>query len=269
MLTNVLPRVLRARQNYYEYDIDTTVNATGLYPLHTRAYLGILSNVALISSDRRYDLPLLSEELEHDLDSPRGSRAGFILKRNTLQLKPLAAVGYPTLRVTILLRPGTFVAESAAAQITAISGKTLSFADTTIPSTWTTSNTFDLIQGSAHYDHLGIDLSATTVDVAGDSIVMTDTPNSRLAVGDWVALAEESPVIQCPETFAYLLSQRVSNTCMRSMADRAGAEAGEKLVAEMEKSLTDTIQPRVQKEAQKIVNRTGMLRKSNSTRTDL
>lgn len=259
MSAKVLPMVLRSRQNYYEYDIDTAINASGLYHISTRAYLGTVSNVALVDTDARFDLPWLSEEAETDLDEPRDGNAGVILKRNTFQLKPASGLGYTSLRQTILLRPGTFVATSAAAQITAISGTTLTFAATTIPSTWTTSNTFDLVQGSPQYDTLGIDLTASSVGAT--TIVLSATPNSRLAVGDWISLAGQTPVIQLPEAFSYFLSQRVANTCMRSMGAKAGHQAGEALAKEMEKDLTDAIQPRIQKEAQRIINRTGLLRR--------
>lgn len=260
MQTKIFPMVLRARQNYFEYDVDTTVNASGLYHIHTRAYLGIVSNVALIDSSRRLNLPWLSEENEIDLDSPLQSRAGVVLKRNTLQLKPADGAGYTTLRSTILLRPGLFVLEEAAAQITGISGTTLTFAASTIPSTWSTSNTFDLIQGNPQYDHLGIDLSASSVGAT--TIVLSETPSSRLAVGDWISLKGQSAVVQLPEAFSYLLSQRVANNCMRSMGDSKGHEAGMALAKEMEESLVDSIQPRIQKEAQRIVNRTGILRRN-------
>lgn len=260
MQTKIFPMVLKARQNYYEYDIDTDINASGLYNISTRAYLSLVSNVALLDDTKRLNLPWLSEENEIDTDTPTDSVAGVVLKRNTLQLKPKDGAGYSTLRTTILLRPGLFVLEAAAAQITAVSGTTLTFAASTIPSSWTTSNTFDLIQGSPHYDHLGIDLSASTI--TSTTIVLSATPSSRLAVGDWVSLAGQSAIVQLPEAFSYLLSQRVANTCMRSMGDRAGHEQGLKIAQEMEEALLDAIQPRIQKEAQRIVNRTGILRRN-------
>lgn len=262
MQVKVLPMVIRARQNYYEYDIDTAINASGLYPVSTRAYLGLVSNVGLIDSTNRFDLPWLSEETEVDLDQPRDASAGIILKRNTLQLKPKDGAGFTHLRSTILLRPGLFVLEENAAQITGISGTTLTFASSTIPSTWTTSNTFDLIQGNPQYDTLGIDLTISAI--TSTTIVLSATPNSRLAVGDWIALAGQSPIVQLPEAFSYFLSQRVANICMLSMGDKAGYEAGKEAAKDMEKELSDSIQPRIQKEAQRLVNRTGLLRRNGA-----
>lgn len=260
METKIFPLIIKARQSYYEYDIDTSINATGLYPISTRAYLGIVSNLGLIDDTRRLDLPWLSEEMEPDTNQPYDSAAGIVLKRNTIQLKPADGAGYDSLRMTILLRPGLFVLEEAAAQITGISGATLTFAANTKPTSWTTSNTFDLIQGNPHYDHLGIDLTASSI--TSTTIVLSSTPNSRLAVGDWVSLAGQSAIVQLPEAFSYLLSQRVANTCMRSMGDKEGHQRGMELAKEMEKDLTEAIQPRIQKEAQRIVNRTGILRRN-------
>lgn len=258
--TKVFPLVLRARQSYYEYDIDTAINASGLYPISTRAYLGIVSNVGLVDSTNRLDLPWLSEETETDTNQPSRASAGVILKRNTLQLKPLDGLGYTYFRTSILLRPGEYVLEAAAAQITGISGSVLTFAASTIPSTWSATNIFDLIQGNPQYDTLGIDLAASAVGAT--TITLSASPSSRLAVGDWISLAGQSSIVQLPEAFAYLLSQRVANTAMRSMGDAKGFEHGEAIAKEMEKALTDAIQPRIQKEAQRIVSRNGLLRRN-------
>lgn len=267
MTTKILPLVLASRENFYEYDIDTTINATGLYPLSTRAYLGLLSNVALVTSDRRYDIPLLSEELETDLDKPQRSKAGFILKRNTVQLKPKAGGNYDSLRLTIILRPGSFVVSAETAEIQSISGSVLTFTSGDIPTAWTSTNTFDLVQANPHYDHLSLDLAATVDSVT--QITLASTPDSRLAAGDRICLAEESSIIQCPEGFAYLLSQRVANTCMRAMGDVNGHQGGELLAQEMEKDLKDAINPRVHKEAKKIVSNNSMLRRNGISRQNI
>ena len=263
MESKILPMVIAARQNYYEYNIDTAINATGLYPIHTRAFLSMLLNVSLVTSTNRFDLSLLDEDAQTNLDSPSGGNVGFLLKRNTIQLKPLSGSGYTSLRQTIALRPGSFVLLSAAAQITAVSGSTLTFAASAIPSTWDTGDTFDLIQANPQFDTLNIDLSASTVDSSGGSIVLTSTPDTNLAVGDYIALAGQSPVVQVPDAFSYFLSQRVANVCMRIMGKKEELAAGMEIAKEMEEDLQDAIQPRVQREAPKIVNRTGILRRGN------
>lgn len=260
--THILPLVMSARENFYEYDIDTTINATGFYPIHTRAYLGILSNAALIDDTRRFNLGILSEEHQVDTQEPREGNPGIVIKRNTVQLMPIDGSNYSTLRLSIFLRPGTFVLEEDSAQITAIDTgtNTLTFAASTIPSSWTTANTFDLIQGSAQYDTLDLDLSAGTVGAT--SIVMSSSLPSRLAVGDWISLAGETPIIQAPEAFSYLLSQRVANLCMQIKGDVEGAAAGFQYAAQMEENLMKSIQPRTQKGAKKMVSNNGMLRSS-------
>lgn len=263
ILSSIIPLIVSSYENFYEFDVDTSVNATGKYQISSRAYSSVLVNVALVNSNGDYlDLTLLSEEEQRSTIDTEYADAGFIIKRNTIHLRPIDALGYPTLRQTILLRPCTLVASSSCAQITGISSNVLTFTSGTIPSTWTTSNTFDLIQANSPFDHLDIDLTASSI--TSTQITLSQEPNSSLQVGDYISLSNEGCVLQLPDAFHYLLSQRVANIAMRNLNRMNDLKAGEAAVKSMEESLNKTIQPRVQREKRILVNRTGMLRRINS-----
>lgn len=256
----ILPLLMKAREFYYAYDVSTAVNTTGIYDIHTRAVGGKVINACLTDGTSRYDLNWISEEELSDTTSTQIGKPGVYIKRSQLIVVP-ADVPYSYFKQTIPLRPGKLVATSAAAQITAIntSTKTLSFTSGTIPTTWTTSNLFDLIQDVPHFDHLAIDQVVTSITTT--AIIFSSTLPTRLAVGDWVSLVSESPVVQMPVELQPLLEQKTANTCMRSQGDMEGLKAGEQELTRMEKETWNLYQPRIEDEGKKIVIRSGILRR--------
>lgn len=260
LLYYLMPKISSMREYFYAYDVEEDINATGIYDVPTRAMGGALVNLALLKDNSRYDLDWITEEgLGRTNETPLG-KPGAYIKRNQIYLVPPTGTGYDTIRKTILLRPGRFIATSAAAQITAINTgtNTLTFASGTIPSTFTTSESFDIIQQNPHFDHLAIDQTASTI--TSTTIVFSSLP-SRLAVGDWVTLAEESPIIQAPVELQPLLEIKTASTILRSQGDSPAMKAMDEEIKKIEEVVFKIFTPRVQKEGKKIVNRTGILRR--------
>lgn len=260
--SKLLPLILSARENYYSYDIDTAVNATGVYDIHTRAIGGKIDNVALIDGTGRLDLPLLSEEELTDYGTSPTPDPGFYVKRSQIVVVPASAGGYPYLRQTIFLRPPTIVAQSSAAQITAINTVTKVVTFTDVPSAWTTANLFDMVQAIPHFDTLGIDLVATAVVTGAlGTVTFSAAISSRLAVGDWVSLAGETPVIQVPVELNPLLAQEAANECLKNGADPEAYKIGLEEVKILRQAAIPLLTPRVERAGKKLVNRTGILRR--------
>lgn len=256
----ILPLILKSREHYYDYDIDTSLNATGIYDISTRAVGGTVINACLLDSTNRYDLNWIEEDNLTQTDNTDTGSPGIFIKKNQIHLVP-PDPSYTTFRYSIAIRPGTLIETDDAAQITAIdtATKTLTFAASTIPNSWTTSNTFDLIQNKAHFDHLAIDQAVTSI--TSTTIVFSSTLPTRLVVGDWVSLAEESAVIQIPVELQPLLEQKVANTCMRAQGYIQAMENGEKELTRMEKDIVTLFSPRIKENARVIVNRSGILRR--------
>jgi hypothetical protein len=255
----LLPMILKSQEAYYDYDDLRTINSTGIYDMSTRAVASKLVNAALIDSDNRQNLSWITEERLIKTDNTSIGVPGIYFKRNQVYLIPPTEHGFPQIKFTISLRPGKFVLTTAAAQITAIAGNTLTFATSTIPSTFTSSVTYDLIQANPHFDPLGIDLAASSV--TSTTVVLTATPSSRLAVGDWLCLAGESPIVQVPVELQPLLAQKVANTMNRAQGDLENLAAGEKELGRMEKAVTSLYTPRIQKEGKKLVLNSNILRR--------
>lgn len=267
MRSYLVPKVLKARENYYTWDEDTAINATGVYQIHTRALAGKLDNIALVdatpTATRRQDLSLLSEdELEDYGATPQGSKPGVFLKRNTMQLVPATGTGWSYFRQTFFLRPGDFIETDAAAQITAINTSTKVCTCSTVPSTWATSNVFDFVQDQPHFDTLQISkaISAIVTGAAG-TLTFSAALDSRLAVGDWITLAGQTVIVQAPEAWHPILEQRVANICLQSMGRTEALKNGESTLKDMLATVTSLVAPRVEREPKRLVNRSGMLRR--------
>jgi len=258
---HILPLIVRLRENYFSYDDDRTVNSSGEYAISTRAAGGKIQNVALIEGTNRLDLPWISEEEMTDTDESPVNKPGAYIKGNSVFIKPATSHGYTTLRISIIREHSTVIESSDAAQITAINTgtKTLTFAASTIPTTWTTSNTFDLIQANPQFDTLAIDQAVSSV--TSTTIVFSSTLPTRLAVGDWVALAGETPIIQIPRVLHSLLAQRCANEFLKNSPHTKAYEAGVEAAEKVEKKVVALLSPRIEKEGKSIKNRTGMLRR--------
>jgi hypothetical protein len=262
ILSKVMPLADRVQEGFYSYDFDTLLNATGLYDINRRAVGAKLLDAFLVVGDDTFQLTRYFEQDLQNADSPPGDY-GFVLKRNQVRLVPRVPSAWTHFRQTILLQPANLVSVDDAAQITGIDTVTGVVTCATVPSSWTTGDTFDTVQAEAHFDTLSLDLVASAV-VTGALGTLTFAPadlDSRLAVGDWVSLSGESPVVQVPEALLPLLAQEVANIALKSQTDQTAYKLGIDEVKEMRQAILTLVSPRVRAAGKKIVNRTGILRR--------
>lgn len=188
MLSELVPDIIKIRQEYYVRPADTAIVADQeAYEIESRAIGGTLRNLKLVVGSDIKDLVRVDPEKIDRVQS--GDPQYFYVQGNSVILFPKPSTATGSLRQSFFMRPSKFVTVASCAAITAINTTTKTVS-VTIPTGWSTSSTFDLVKGRAHYDILDYDLTATSV--AGGAITFTDTLPSTLAVGDYVCLAEES-----------------------------------------------------------------------------
>lgn len=256
----VVPTIMRSQEFYYAFDVDTAINASGSYDISSRAVGGKVSNVCLVNGNDRRDLNWITEDQLVRYDQSNYGRPGVYIKRNQIKLVPIDGAGYSTLRATIFIRPGQLVATAECAQITAINTgtNTLTFALGTIPATFTVSIKLDFIQQNPHFDHLSIDMTPSSVT---STTIVFSSLDSRLQVGDWVCLAHQSCIVQCPVEMHGLLEQATANTILRAQGDLEKAAAGDKKLADIYETSKNTYSPRIESEGKKVINRSKILRR--------
>lgn len=256
----IVPSVMKAQEYYYAFDVDYPINSTGVYEIPTRAIGGKIANVALVEGDNRRDVNWITEEQLTRYDQTNYGKPGVYIKRNQIYLVPKSAPGAENLRITIIIRPGQLVETQACSQIVGIdtTSNTLTFSFGTIPTSFTTQRKYDIIQSEPHFDHLMIDQSP--VEITSTTIKFSSL-SDRIQVGDWVSLANQSCVVQCPVELHGLLEQATANTILRAQGDLEKTKSGEEKLQQMFQTTMNVYQPRIESEGKKVINRSRILRR--------
>ena len=193
MLSELVPMVITKREEFYgrSHD-DSMVAGTAAYPMFPRALGGNLRAVTFphinddgIDRPERVTIDDIRVALNGTPDRvyPEG---GNIILYPTPDSGAAASL---LLRQHYFIRPSKFVQVSECGRITAIDPLTRTVT-LTIPSDWSTADTFDLLRAKGKFDPLSIDLEASSV--AGGQITFTTDLPDNLEVGDYVALSEET-----------------------------------------------------------------------------
>jgi hypothetical protein len=250
--TYIVPLLLSVREDYLVTYSDLSVTSgTDAYDIPERAVASKLRGVFYLSGSTYQPLPRIELEAAH-LESVTGTPSAYYLRANKIVLVPSPS-GSSTLRLHYYQRPNRVVETSAVGEITAINtGTRVVTLSASCPSTFATSVTFDLVKGKAGFDTLGKDLAVSAVGAS--SVTFTATLPTDLAVGDFVCLAQETPIPQIPVELHPLLSERVTTTVLKALGDSKATYA---VAEQMERKLIEVLSPRVEGSPRYVVNRYG------------
>ena len=246
LLTDVQPMIINIREEYYVKKTNVTVSdGYNTYPINTRALGLTLRELKYIDSASQINnlVRLAPEDIN---DSQSGKPYAFYLEGVNVILYPTPNES-GTLVQSYFQRVSKPVETSSCAAITAIDTAT-GIVTATPPSTWTTSNSFDLISRNNGNDTLAKDLTATAVGGSSITFTASNLPSS-LAVGDYIALAGESPYIQVPDE---LISYVTLLTCVdlfESLGDQTAVQMAMAKAEKLKEGLARTLIQRVQGES--------------------
>jgi hypothetical protein len=249
LLNRVFPEIAAIREEFFVTEYDYAITASkNAYKVHARSFAATLRDVYLVKGDTIVtDFPRI--EPNDARTAAEGSPEGFYLKDDYVVVAPTPNATENTLRQVFLLTPSKHVAVSAAAVISAINTGTGVVTVTTIPSTWATGNAFDFIAQDGNHRPVAIDQTSTLV--SGSTITFASLP-STLRVGDYVALAGETPVVQVPDVYRAALAQGVAAQILEDM-NQPGADKASKRFEIMLDSAKRLLTPRVQGEDRVVV----------------
>lgn len=262
MMTNIVPLLDSVSEEYFVTNFDIAFNPNvSTYAIPPRAVGGKLRDVVFVDTDgNEINLPRLRpEDIKSRTVFIRYQPApwGFYLKDNSVVLflgqTPNTQAGYPFLRLKFIRRPNILTAAANAAQITGIVGNIVTV--TAVPSLFTTANTYDIIKGDQAFTSRGDDLAITTI--LGTTITFAALPSS-VAIGDWVALANYSPIPQIPVEAHLLLAQYGAAKVLEAMGDMSGMSAALGKAEQMKQQFLMIITPRVEGSVIKLVSRSGI-----------
>lgn len=243
--TALMSQILSIRAGYYLEYVDYEQVESGLYPIPADAIAGALSNVELIQNTTIIPVNQIEESEQYSTISPTSTSYGFFIKGNMVQILPKPNVGFA--RLWYLRRPNSMVLTTAAAQITAINGATVTVSS--LPSTYAIDTVINVCQDQPTFDMLS---ERVITNIAGTDVTLDEAVDT-MVVGDWIALQNQTPVPQIPVEFRPLLIQRVVVKVYELQGYLPKMQVAQKKLEEMEKQLFSLITPRVQNQTKVIM----------------
>ncbi len=234
------------REEFFVTYTDLAVSGTE-YRIPSRALGMAVREVALVAADGSVrHLPRVRVE-ERDRYNGGGSGFVYYVRGNNLVLLP----GGPAaafVRVWYAIRPSELTSTAADFKaITGINGGTV-----TVSSSVGLTGSVDLVSASA-FDVLAAGVTAQSSDAV--SLTFASVP-AGLAVGDYVCVADKSPVPNLPNEYHVILAQRAAISVCAALGDFEAVDrlTGDLLQMEKEAGLV-LVTPRTQGSPQKVHNR--------------
>lgn len=258
MLAHVVPMLVSLNQEFFTTldDTDVTVSGKEDYDIPYRAIGRLLRDLKIkdpTSGGNVWNCDQITLEDAHVL-AYTSQRFSYYFKGDHIRLVPTPDSAY-TLMKYYLLRPGKITKTDAAGLVTGISGNIVNVS--VMPESFAAGVPVDFIRGRQGNSTISMDQTIT--NVSGLQVTVSDVPTS-LAVGDYVALAETSPVIQVPdEVFPYLV-YLTAKRCLYAIGDYDGMRSVEEQIPEKRRMVETLLAPRNQGETITIINRNGLLR---------
>lgn len=240
-----------AREEYQVAHLEVALVAGTLsYEIPARAVAAGLKLVELVTdaNNIRQLYPIKQETASSYPNMGMGT-GDYYLSGNVLTLLSNSFTG--TLRLTYFRRFNTMVAADEAAEITAIDTSTGEVTLDTVPTEFASTTPFDFIRATPHFDILAMDLDAT---LSGSVLTFTaaDLP-SGLAVGDYVALAGQTPVCNAPLEMQDLLVKRAVYVYLLGQGDPK-SQAAKVALDESQRQALSLLTPRVEGSPKSVIN---------------
>lgn len=247
----LMPLIMSVRDEFYVRTKDYAITSNQrTYLIPERASGMVLRDVQIVQgTDIRSLEPIQSE---HITTTSTGTPEGYYFEHDSVVLYPTPSSTSGTLRMRYFTRPSTLVATAECAQIASINTTLKTVTVTTIPGSWVATTSLDFVRQNSPHTCLEIDQAA--VSVVTTTIEFAALP-SGLVVGDWLALAGETPIPQIPTDFRPVLAQMTVAQVLMANGDKEGAAAADRDVEKLSAYVLALITPRNQGANKKIIPR--------------
>lgn len=236
--TDITPMMLKLNEEYFLQTKDYTVESGARYRIPRRAVGAKLRDLQWIDqSNNVSSIDRLFEE-----DRPQ-KKSGYYMLRNEIELTSDFTNG--TLRMKYFARPNELVLPSSCAQITSIDTANNQVDVASVPSNITDSTNIDFVQNNNPYDLLDYDVDVASI--AGNTFEFSSLPQG-LEVGDWICLANQSPVPMIPEELHPVLVKSALCATLSAKKDKA-YEQEMVMLQVMKEDAINMIDPRVQNDS--------------------
>lgn len=248
----IVPMILSVREKYYETYKDTALTANvAAIAIPTRAIGGVLSTVQYLYNNGVYQLQPIDPNSINTTNTGL-SPASFYFQNNDVIIYPTPNTTQGTVRQRYYQRPSRLEQTSNCAQVTSFDAVGLTVTcGGGVPSTWASGTVLDFIPQAIPYTPYGLD--SASIGVSGSVISFSALP-SAIAVGDWVAPAEYTPIPEVPFEFFAVLAQATACKALEAVGDLQNLGfAQQKLQAYFEAAVK-LLTPRDQNATKKVVS---------------
>lgn len=236
----VAPLIKSLNQEYMVTYLDYTYTPSQTaYDIPSKAMANGLRDVMFVdSSGKEVAIPYLNP----DILKSANYLFGFYFQGDQVIIRTgsgIASSNYPTLRMKYHRRPNMLVPTDECAQITVVAGNAVTVSS--IPSTWTTASTFDIVKSTPNFTLRGEDLTIT--NIVGLTVTFSALP-STVIVGDWIGEAGTSPIAMIPLEAIPLMLEMTASEMLEMLGDPKYVTS-EKNAVKLETKLTRIMAPRI------------------------
>lgn len=255
--SKIVPLIMSLRQDYFVTTTNIPMVADqAAYSIPYRSIGRTLRDLKIEDSGgNRRDVVKIQLEDEH-LERGAGQVYGFYFKGDKFVAVPTPTDTVETFEVWYDCAPSELVEVSEAALVVSKTATTVTVSNA--PTGITTGVSIDFVQGKSGNAILGMD---ATVSVAGFTYTFAaNVIPDDLVAGDYIALAGKTPVVQLPDEVYSYLETETAIRVLRAIGDFENANALAEEAKEEAKNIKIMMEPRIEGEQTKILNRNSLLR---------
>ncbi len=266
--TYVVPMIDAANQEFFVTEYTTPIVASQTeYSIPYRAIGRAIRDLLIQdSSGNQQSSPYIQPEDVH-LYKDTALDYGHYFRGDKIRLVPDIPDNYSSGESLVMpykIRPSRLTELTNAAKVSSVSSPDVTVEDVGLI---TTGSVIDFIEGKSGRSLLAIDKSVTNVSGTIITFASADIP-SQLTTGDYISLAETSPVVNMiPDEFRPYIEKVAARLVLLAIDDEVGMQKLEKLMGEEKKNLAMLIEPRNEGEPKKILNRNSLARGSKFSQT--
>lgn len=260
----IVPAIMSLHEDYLLFQEDTDLVASQSdYVIPHRAVGNKLYDLQFIDeNDNAYQMSRVTIA-----DSPMAGSydttpySYYVMNNKVVLIPDVGSSVTGSLRFIYYIRPSQLVESDEVGVITNINTATGVVTVASLPTAFSTSETFDFYKSKSPHNVLGKDLSVSAVSAGAKSLTFdaADLPDD-LEVGDHVSLAQETCIPQIPSDLHVYLAQKTAERILESQGDLEGLKLAQSKSAEMEVRAGTIIDNRVDESPIKLVNHASPLR---------
>lgn len=266
----LLENLLTLHEEHLTVHIDVPRNAEGVYDIPYRAIGNKLRDVQLLTDGGQiYEMTQvgigsLSDYTFDGQTQGEGFDKFYIESNQINMIQPNR--GYDKLRIYFYIRPSFITKVDKSGVIQSIQldnvANTVTYTFNTIPNAFNPSQSYDIVGARTPNKIKVWDIQPVQVDNLRASITFNQSDLSDInpiQVGDYVCIAEQSPVPNIPTEMHPLLAQYTAIHILEALNDSEGLANATRRVEKMEKSVMGLVDDRVELAPRKIKPRNGTL----------